>query len=86
MDNLSPEDASAIPDEGQATIGYKVHHRRSESHIHPRTGEKRETHSVRMHVHNFEPHSGEEKSAPKKKKLTESTDAQDAVREGMQNS
>lgn len=83
VDNLSPEEAGAIPDEGKATIHYKVHHRRSETHIHPKTGEKKESHSVRMHVHNFEPHQEEEKPAPKKKKLTESTDAQSAVRDGL---
>ena len=83
MDNLSPEESAAIPDEGKATIHYKVHRRSSDTHIHPKSGEKREKHSVRMHVHNFEPHKEEEPPPPKKKKLTEQTDAQDAVRQQM---
>jgi hypothetical protein len=89
IDNLSPEQAQDIPDEGHATIHYKVHHRRSEEHI--RNGEKKERHHVRMHVTHFEPHHraetkegaqekpGEEK--PKRKRLLASTDAQDAVRQ-----
>lgn len=80
VDNLSPEEANAIPDEGTANVGFKVHHRRSEVHIHPKSGEKTEKHSVRMHVNSFEPHPPPE--APKKKKLMESTDAAEAVRNG----
>ncbi len=80
MDNLSGEEANAIPDEGTASVGFKVHHRRSETRIHPKTGEKSEHHSVSLHVHSFEPHPPPE--APKKKKLMESTDAAEAVRDG----
>src|ERR1700693_1903226 len=69
VDNLSPEEAEAIPDQGTANIGFKVHHRRSETHI-AKDGKKSERHSVRMHVHNFEPHSEEAAPpvSPKKKK------------------
>jgi len=80
MDNLSPEEADAIPDEGTANVGFKVHHRRSETKIHPKTGEKKESHSVRMHLHSFEPHPPED--AKPKKKLLQSTDAAEAVRDG----
>jgi hypothetical protein len=86
MDNLSPEEAGAIPNEGSATVKYKVHHRRSEQHIN-KDGKSRERHSIRMHVHDFEPHNDPDAvsgvvtppAPPRKKKLTASTNAQDAV-------
>jgi hypothetical protein len=83
MDNLSPEQANSIPDEGQGTAHFKVHKRSSDTQIDPETGEKTEKHSVRMHIHGFEPHEAddkEEKKPKKKQKLTENMDAQDAVR------
>jgi len=80
MHNLAPEQANSIPDEGSAHVGFKVHRRSSETRIHPETGDKTEHHSVHMHLSHFHP-SDEE--APKKKKLTDSTDAADAVRDGI---
>lgn len=79
LDNLSPEEDSAIPDEGKATVDYKVHHRSSDTNI--KDGDKKSKHHVRMHIHNFEPHPPEEK-APKKKLLS-STDAGGAVRDNF---
>lgn len=76
MDNLSPEEANAIPDEGKAQVHYKVHHRSSETSI-GKEGDKKEKHHVRMHIHEFEPQPEEEK--PKKKKLLDSTSAAKAV-------
>ena len=80
MDNLSPEEAGAIPDEGKATVHFKVHHRSSETDI-GKEGDKKERHHVRMHVHEFEPHKEEEK--PAKKKLLNSTDASKAVEDNF---
>ena len=80
MDNLSPEEASAVPDEGTANIGFKVHHRHSDTRI-DKDGNKTEHHTVRMHVHHFEPHTPEAK--PKGKKLTDSTNASAAAGEGL---
>ena len=80
LDNLSPEEADAVPDEGNATVGFKVHHRSSTTDI-SKDGKKKETHHVRMHVHNFEPHPPEE-SVPKKK-LMASTDAAKAVQDNF---
>ena len=82
IDNLSPEESNAIPNEGSANIKFKVHHRKSETHI-DKKGEKTERHHIRMHVHDFSPHEEEAKEAPKKKKLTASTNAQDAVMDGL---
>jgi hypothetical protein len=78
LDNLSPEEDSAIPDEGKATVDYKVHHRSSSTDI-SKEGDKKSSHHVRMHIHNFEPHPPEEK--PAKKKLLSSTDAGKAVQD-----
>ena len=77
MDNLSPEEAEAIPDEGKATVNYKVHHRSSHTDIGKEPGDRKERHHVRMHIHEFEPHPEEEKKP--KKKLMESRDAAKAV-------
>jgi hypothetical protein len=84
LNDLGPEQGAAIPDEGKATIHYKVHHRRSEEH-HNRDGSKRSRYHVHMHVTKFEPHgkgneNGEEEKKPKKK-LSESKDAQEAARD-----
>lgn len=79
MDGLSPEESEAIPDQGKATMNFKVHRRTSEKHI-GKDGKSSEKHSVHMHVHEFEPHPPEAESpAPKKKKLMESMDASKAV-------
>jgi hypothetical protein len=80
MDNLSPEEANAIPDEGTANVKFKVHHRSSKTDI-GKDGDRSERHHVRMHVHEFEPHPPEVK--PKKKKLLESTDAAQAAGDGL---
>lgn len=76
LDNLSPEEDSAIPDKFKATVDGSVHHRSSQTKI-DKDGNKSTTHHVRMHIHNFEPHPPEEK-APKKK-LMDSGDASKAV-------
>lgn len=76
MNDLSPEEDGAIPDTGKATVDYSVHHRSSRTEI-GKDGDKKSTHHVRMHIHNFEPHPPEEK-APKKK-LMDSGDASKAV-------
>ena len=101
LHGLDQTQHDAIPDEGRATIHYKVHHRKSEEKI-DRDGQKHSHHSVRMHVTGFEPHTKEtampnakegrhesydeeedkkEKKERPRRKLTESRDAQRAVKE-----
>lgn len=85
LDNLPPEAANSIPDEGKGTVHYRVHHRRSEKRIAP-DGKTTEHHSVRMHVTHFEPHypeseEGEHEEKPKAKSKKLQKDAQEAVRE-----
>ena len=80
LDNLSPEEDSAIPDKFKATVDGSVHHRSSQTKI-DKDGNRSTTHHVRMHIHNFEPHPPEEK--PSKKKLLSSTDAGKAVQDNF---
>lgn len=85
VDNMSPEQANSIPDEGDATVGYKVHRRQSETHI-AKDGSKKEKHSVHMHVTHFHPHGDADKKdgddkEPQKKSKKIQKDAQEAVRE-----
>jgi hypothetical protein len=81
MNDLSPEEDSAIPDTGKATVDYSVHHRSSRTDI-SKDGDKSSKHHVRMHIHNFEPHPPEAKSP--KKKLMASTDAGKAVQDNFE--
>lgn len=77
IDNLSPEQANSIPDEGKAEVGFKKTHHRSEKNIHP-DGSSTEKHSVRLAMTHFHPkkeeseENGEEEPVKKKAKIGKS--------------
>jgi hypothetical protein len=82
IDNLSPEQANSIPDDGEAKVGFKKTHHRSEKTIHP-DGSSTEKHHVRLALTHFHPQKEEkegadEEEAPKKSKKLQ-RNAQQAV-------